>query len=695
MSEAAMEAVERQRSEALAAVGATFWFDVLRRVGYWEPTADDDDEELLARVGEFGAALESDGERIRVWLGEEGEGTGRAALLTRARLLCLARWWRGTSGGTDATRAALQQVLVGSVEAAPQRQRQRKRQMQEGRWAPASETEAMEAEDTEEAVAPEVAGDVTSWLGNISDVERRAVSEEPSTDDAATRADGLAAAASVMGYAPGDHIELGTARGRYLRRAKALHPDRGGGAGGGDSTEVRTEAFKVLAGAMAWLIAQLDRLGAACHAPTRMQQPKPTEPEVAETGATVEAMDVEAPTLGPELRSIRQIPPALRCWLRRVLLREDAVEVLQTPLTFMAHADLRNAPTVHEAAVAVGSCADWGWGIERVGSNGWASEPWRHDVIVTVEELDPGGLDRLMTKIEATRARGHRVVLVASAPLRRWEGWLATGAKAILHLPAGTVPWGDGAGWADAGGGRGGPATHSWSVASDGAAVEASGCDAARLQRHGAITNSTDVWVLLYGAYTVPGQEAMAELAYTLAGTCCHTQRKFPVWWGDGGNGGRPLRLALQAGVPQCDAGRPGRQCTWQGQRGAAELERVDDDAGPTEEHTRQAREAQGELMSLRVEAEAARRMVPESCQQHCSPFWRASESGGVRWWRQRRQSRRQRVTRCTGQSSRARESRHSSLRRRAYTCRSCSAAQGRRRRRARGAASGREYCSR
>ena len=39
LSEAAMEAVERRRSEALAAVGATFWFDVLRRVGYWEWTS--------------------------------------------------------------------------------------------------------------------------------------------------------------------------------------------------------------------------------------------------------------------------------------------------------------------------------------------------------------------------------------------------------------------------------------------------------------------------------------------------------------------------------------------------------------------------------------------------------------------------------------------------------------------------------
>ena len=129
---------------------------------------------------------------------------------------------------------------------------------------------------------------------------------------------------------------------------------------------------------------------------------------------------------GPELRCLRQIPPALRCWLRQALLHDNATEVLQTPLTFMTHTDFKGKPTMHEAAVTGGHENDWGWGVERVSKDSWATEPWRNDVIVTIEELEPGGLDRLMIKVQATRAAGHRVLLIACAPLRGWKGWLAT-----------------------------------------------------------------------------------------------------------------------------------------------------------------------------------------------------------------------------------------------------------------------------
>lgn len=125
-------------------------------------------------------------------------------------------------------------------------------------WLPQTEAER-EAESDDGDEPTTLPHDAAGWLEGFNEMERRAVAEDHTTSDETKQSEGLAAAASILGYRPGDAIELSTVRTRYMQRAKTIHPDRAG-TGNGDDAETRTEAFKVLAGAMTWLMEQVSRL---------------------------------------------------------------------------------------------------------------------------------------------------------------------------------------------------------------------------------------------------------------------------------------------------------------------------------------------------------------------------------------------------------------------------------------------------
>ena len=193
---------------------------------------------------------------------------------------------------------------------------------------------------------------------------------------------------------------------------------------------------------------------------------------------------------------------------------------------------------------------------------------------------------------------------------------MKSGARTLLRLPPGSIPLGDATGWPDVPSSRthsDGTAwpTHSWRLNNDGRPEGSAGDDPAKLRRHAEMANAQTVHVLLFGQYKEPGPVALAELAWVLAGTGCRPRRQETAWFGSGGSAGRPLRLSLQPRLGKCDPTRPLRLCAWQPRRGAA-TQPLENEAGPDEDHTRQARQAAARLWQLGNEAAAAGRVVPD-----------------------------------------------------------------------------------
>ena len=211
------------------------------------------------------------------------------------------------------------------------------------------------------------------------------------------------------------------------------------------------------------------------------------------------------------------------------MLRGDAGEALQSPLT-ATHGIFRAAPSMHEALVAEAPAGGaWRWAVDDVSRAAWHREPWGHSVLVTLQAAEAGDLDRVIHKARLTAARGHRVVLAVAGV--EWQALRATGARKLLRLPAGSVPWGDATGWPDAPSARaasdGRPwATHSWRVDARGVPTASAGDDPAALRRHCAIMNATAVDVVLYGGYVEPTPTELAGLAWVLAGTGCRPHKQ-------------------------------------------------------------------------------------------------------------------------------------------------------------------------
>ena len=74
---------------------------------------------------------------------------------------------------------------------------------------------------------------------------------------------------------------------------------------------------------------------------------------------------------------MRQVPPALRKWLRENVLGAKAGEALTSPLTY-THGIFSEPPSLHERTVGVARHASWGWAVDKVTSASWRQTPWPH-----------------------------------------------------------------------------------------------------------------------------------------------------------------------------------------------------------------------------------------------------------------------------------------------------------------------------
>ena len=271
-----------------------------------------------------------------------------------------------------------------------------------------------------------------------------------------------------MGAAPGDLLTREGLRERYKVLVMGLHPDKvGGGA-------APTEAFGLLHSASRVLEGRLGNQGE--RAPKR-------EPPL--TPAPRLRMRPPPPPQTPTATAVRQVPPALRKWLRKNVLGAKAGEALTSPLTY-SHGIFSEPPSLHERTVGVARRANWGWAVDNVTSASWRQTPWPHDVLVTVEELEEGELDALVEKASWTAKAGRRVFILLGTA-KEWKSVINTGARCMLQIPPGGVPWGDAVGWPDAAGAveSDGKAkrTHSWGLDGWGRPTVATGEPAAGLGR--------------------------------------------------------------------------------------------------------------------------------------------------------------------------------------------------------------------
>ena len=257
-------------------------------------------------------------------------------------------------------------------------------------------------------------------------------------------------------------------RERYKVLVMGLHPDKvGGGA-------AATEAFGLLHSASRVLEGRLGNQGE--RAPKR-------EPPL--TPAPRLRMRPPPPPQTPTATAVRQVPPALRKWLRKNVLGAKAGEALTSPLTY-SHGIFSEPPSLHERTVGVARRANWGWAVDNVTSASWRQTPWPHDVLVTVEESEEGELDALVEKASWTAKAGRRVFILLGTA-KEWKSVINTGARCMLQIPPGGVPWGDAVGWPDAAGAveSDGKAkrTHSWGLDGEGRPTVATGEPAAGLGR--------------------------------------------------------------------------------------------------------------------------------------------------------------------------------------------------------------------
>eukprot|EP00964_Phaeocystis_antarctica_P097268 scaffold63427_cov40-Phaeocystis_antarctica.AAC.1 len=426
-SAAAIERVERVGAEMLAASGSSFYFEVTSRVSYWGGSLPE-----LSRATYAGGRPDDGWEQrqdasglVDLWAGT-APAQGLAAVVTKERLACLAVWWEGEHG--ISMRRAVRELLVGCLIAAPRKKVLHKQRKQDN-WRPESELAAEGTADEQPdtaAAEPEqqVEGGAETWLGGINDAEKAAIAKKEHDDQ-----ERLAACARALGFAPGENVAISETKSRYKSLAKQLHPDK-------DWSDVSTEAFKVL--------------HTAQEAPTearrsdRPSTPATTDRDAATTrrpygdGARLEPQQPPPPSPPPKAATtaaeVRQVPPALRKWLRTHMLGDGAGEALQSPQT-ATHGIFCKVPIMHEALVAGTNAAEWSFGIDAVSSRDWVQEPWPHNVVVTVEEEEQVSLDRIIAKARQTERKGRSVVLVV-ATSRPWELLRKTsGARTLLRLP--------------------------------------------------------------------------------------------------------------------------------------------------------------------------------------------------------------------------------------------------------------------
>ena len=479
-----------------------------------------------------------------------------------------------------------------------------------GRLAEQAEREAEAAEAAAADAAAAVAAQGPDvWLLQFSDAERAAV--EGGDED-----ERLAASAHVLGAAPGSALDMQVVVAQYRRLAVKLHPDKTQGRSG--------EAFRLLHGARGFLDGYLlERRGV--RAPGRLAAPRgaprpPPPPGVPSPPPSSEAVarPPQPRGAGPTPEALRHVPPALRAWLGANVLGADAGEALTSPLTFACGVFSR-PPTMHGATVGGAGGSDaWGWTVEATSHGSWQTVPWEHDVLVTVEDLGDGSLDALFAKARLTaRKRRHVLVLLATQKGRKELGEVP-GAALPLYIPAGGVPWGDAVGWADEPSCRrwhdgGAQPTHSAALDARGVPTMAAGEAVAAQQRHAFLGNDKPVYGVLFDYDPRPvSTDALAELAYVLAGVGGRPWQRRHATWRQGGHGAaRPLQLRLQPTTARCDPMRPLRHCAWQGV-GRVERQAVGAGAGPSQEWTHAATRAAAELRGLAEATEADGGMVPD-----------------------------------------------------------------------------------
>ena len=600
LAAAAMRGVNAIGSAELARIGCSFWFDVERRVGFWNGTGE---EAALGRAGWFGAGFSKTTDGLLKLDGGKGKDSTEAAVLTQERLACLGRVQRG--GDAAEARAEIAAVLHTCIAATTRARLTPRRPRQEG-WQPGRGEEDAACEATARpAEGPPVsrttAETATTRLARVNAAEKAALQAAGAADDEV-----LAAAAYVLGFGESEAITLQAARAAYHRLSNCFHP--------GKTADAARVDFELVHAAGVAVQKAVASTGSALLTPPRLPPLRPTGvvPRAkAGGGPSAAAQPPRGARAGGALESadaVRQVPPALRQWLDRNVLGENSGEAMTSPLTFTTGI-FEHPPSVHEALVDGSSETAWTWGIERVSTAAWRTEPWRHNVLITLDMPVSGQLQEfaaLFEKMWRTAKKGRRVVLLLSTEAK-FETIRKLGFKVPLHLPPGSVPWGDAVGWPDraAAGLR---ATHSWSIVR-GVPTAAKGEAPKAMQRHSTIANPRPVWCLVAGQYPEASTAAQAELAYILAGTGCGGGTQHATWRQRGKC--RPLDLWLQCEGPGCEPLRPLRHCAWQDVARVPEAE-IAASAGLDAKGVTRARGAAKELRNLGENAERGDCMVPD-----------------------------------------------------------------------------------
>ena len=144
--------------------------------------------------------------------------------------------------------------------------------------------------------------------------------------------------------------------------------------------------------------------------------------------------------------------------------------------------------------------------------------------------------------------------------------------------------------------------------------------------------NDQKVDILLYPKGVIrpsaEAGEALAELAWILAGTGGRPRKQWATWYGSGNSAARPLNLHLQPAMGQCDPTRPLRMCNWQPRSGVIPA-RLAETAGPDSEHTSLARQAASSMTELASAVADTGHMVPDGTVPFALPAY--LEGIGVR----------------------------------------------------------------
>ena len=407
----------------MVGVGHTLWNDVEARVGACDVT-EEAREALLRKAGTEGKETSSDYSVKSKGLDGDGlvELRGSAAetiaTVTLERLGCLAGWWADEVPGREGLlRTQAGKLLASSIREAPRREPARRKTMQAawrpGEWETAAEAAEEEMEEEAAEVGDEEPFDTsspTAWLEGVNEAEREAMGATKVEEHRR-----LAASARIVGFAKGDDMTIKEVTRRFRTLAKHLHPDRHHR--DAEETATATQSMQLLYEAVNFLTPRV--MHAAVAAPARLQ-PAPPPPAKGDAAAA----EVTPPPIyaHPTPRAVRQMPPALRKWIWRHLMGESAAagEALQSPLT-ATHGIFPKPPHMHIEYVRGSERKFWGFEVDKPSTEGWETEPWPHDMLVTIEDCEEGDLDRVAAKARATRAVGRRVVLVVATRRKRQE----------------------------------------------------------------------------------------------------------------------------------------------------------------------------------------------------------------------------------------------------------------------------------